>query len=585
VTTQFQSDPREKTDHAIRRAWKPSVRTHWQIPRRVVFVTAVALASLGISVVTWRLADSVVHKRNLQRARDSVALLEMFDTADRQIATGSGFFISADGMLVTNFHVIKGATRIVAKLESGATYEVVRVVASDENADIVLLRVNASGLRFLRLGNSTNAEVGQHIILIGSPLGFEGTVSDGIISAKRELPGNGKMLQITAPIAHGSSGSPVLDVNNEVLGVASLVSRDGQALNFAVPVEVPKALLAEIKPESGTHAEKSRIYVPTLEAKGSREQDESCSKDPLFIELKESERRRDYFAMISPARDLVKKYPKSALAHRVQADALYYAKMFEDSIVAAKQAIDLDPENPRGWNNLAILYEHTDQTEAAEQIYKQALERAPEDAKLLIEYARLKDVPRETALSALNYAGRLLKSGRGVDVESSVYPLEAHLVLGYLAIDLPQDAYQYASSAVTSKQGDVELWLAFANAAGATKRFEEVRPALLKAKAYTLDKRYETLIDLILGDTDRSRGDMVTAKEAFTRVYSADPSNVHAMLSLIDLTLAQASVSDAELHQLDEWVTGIERTDPKYGAEVRDQVRKSITARFQQTKR
>jgi serine protease Do len=95
----------------------------------------------------------------------------------------------------------------------------------------MLAMAAARGVPFLKLGNSTNAVEGQQVIVIGSPEGLQGTVTEGIISAFRE---NRSMIQITAPISHGSSGSPVNDENGQVIGVATLVAKEGQNLGFAI---------------------------------------------------------------------------------------------------------------------------------------------------------------------------------------------------------------------------------------------------------------------------------------------------------------------------------------------------------------
>lgn len=94
------------------------------------------------------------------------------------------------------------------------------------------------------LGNTNKVEAGDHIAVIGNPLGLEGSLSEGIVAAKREqVPGGHQRLQITAPISRGSSGSPVLDMSGNVVGVATMVMRGGQSLNFAAPVEVAEMMI------------------------------------------------------------------------------------------------------------------------------------------------------------------------------------------------------------------------------------------------------------------------------------------------------------------------------------------------------
>src|SRR5262249_45270986 len=117
-----------------------------------------------------------------------------------------------------------------------------RVLAHPQDVDLAILKFAANGAAFLKLGQSADAVEGQRVLVIGSPEGLQGTVSDGIISAFRE---NRSMIQITAPISPGSSGSPVMNESGEVIGVATMVTKEGQNLGFAIPAEeVKRALLA-----------------------------------------------------------------------------------------------------------------------------------------------------------------------------------------------------------------------------------------------------------------------------------------------------------------------------------------------------
>lgn len=160
----------------------------------------------------------------------SVVVLMTEDSAGKRFSLGSGFFVRADAV-VTNYHVIEGASRVFAKLIGQKTlYEVAGTIAIDKNADLALLKIN--GVRGLpvSLGDSNQAEIGDVIYVIGNPEGLEGTLSQGIVSALRR-----DYIQITAPISHGSSGSPVLNEEGQVIGVALGAIEDGQNLNFAIP--------------------------------------------------------------------------------------------------------------------------------------------------------------------------------------------------------------------------------------------------------------------------------------------------------------------------------------------------------------
>jgi S1-C subfamily serine protease len=119
------------------------------------------------------------------RAAGAVAMISTTDKDGKDLATGSGVFLSSDGLLVTNYHVVYGASRAMVKLPSGAFFFVKGYLAADKKNDLVLLQVDGSGFKTMKLGASTPLRVGQDVVAIGSPLALEGTVSTGIVSGIR----------------------------------------------------------------------------------------------------------------------------------------------------------------------------------------------------------------------------------------------------------------------------------------------------------------------------------------------------------------------------------------------------------------
>jgi hypothetical protein len=189
--------------------------------------------------------EAIDLKALAKKARPAVLLIVVSDRKGTEIATATGFLISSDGKLLTNHHVIDGAASALAKAENGALFPVEGLLADDPTNDLVLLKLPAKDLPFLPLNAKDKVDVGTRVAVIGSPLGLEGSLSEGIISAFRESPAATKMLQMTAAISPGSSGSPVLNLKGEVIGIASSQMRGGQLLNLAVPVECATRLLAE----------------------------------------------------------------------------------------------------------------------------------------------------------------------------------------------------------------------------------------------------------------------------------------------------------------------------------------------------
>jgi S1-C subfamily serine protease len=182
-----------------------------------------------------------------EKTRPSVFLITTADRNGGSIAAGTGFLASKDGYLVTNYHVIRKAASAVAKADNGATFRVQGILATDRQRDLAVLKIASRDTPSLALGASASIKAGEKVAVIGSPLGLAGSLSEGIVAANREIKEFGRMLQITAPISHGSSGSPVLDFKGNVVGVAASSRNEGQAVNFAIPVEELAKLISKIR--------------------------------------------------------------------------------------------------------------------------------------------------------------------------------------------------------------------------------------------------------------------------------------------------------------------------------------------------
>ena len=173
----------------------------------------------------------------VRRIKPSAVAIETFDSKGEKLSRGSGFFIDTD-RVVTNRHVIDNAYRAEVHSYNGNVYPVKGVLAVDAEGDVALLRVDAppNQVRPLQL-DRTSPQEGESIVVIGNPFGLEGSVSNGIVSAVRDIPTFGRIIQITAPISPGSSGSPVVNMQGQVIGVATLQITGGQSINFAIPSE------------------------------------------------------------------------------------------------------------------------------------------------------------------------------------------------------------------------------------------------------------------------------------------------------------------------------------------------------------
>jgi serine protease Do len=171
----------------------------------------------------------------------------------KQKSLGSGVIIDKDGYILTNNHVVEKATSIKVKLSDGKEYDA-KVIGKDGKTDIALIKVSAkNSLPAAVLGNSDKLEVGDWVVAIGNPYGLDHTVTAGIVSAKGRVIGQGPyddFIQTDASINPGNSGGPLYNLRGEVVGINTAIISGGQGIGFAIPVNMAKALLPQLK-ESG----------------------------------------------------------------------------------------------------------------------------------------------------------------------------------------------------------------------------------------------------------------------------------------------------------------------------------------------
>jgi len=167
-------------------------------------------------------------------------------------ASGSGFVISSDGHVVTNHHVVEGASEVIVRLSDRREYKA-EVIGSDKSSDIALLKITAEKLSVVKLGDSKKLKQGEWVLAIGSPFGLDYSVTAGIVSAKgRSLPGENYVpfIQTDVAINPGNSGGPLFDMDGKVVGINSQIySRTGgfMGLSFSIPVELMMDVVDQLK--------------------------------------------------------------------------------------------------------------------------------------------------------------------------------------------------------------------------------------------------------------------------------------------------------------------------------------------------
>jgi serine protease Do len=211
----------------------------------------------------------VTIQRAPQGSSTDDSLRELFDKLrdGPRKGIGSGFVVHRDGWIVTNAHVVEGAARVEVDLREGAPRVVAKVVGSDADSDVALLKISVDRpLPIVPLGDSEKLSVAEWVMVIGSPFGLDHSVTVGIVShpGRSDIspvgrPGTYDFIQTDASINPGNSGGPVLNVRGEVIGIATAVNATGQGIGFAIPINMAKLVIQQLR-ETG-HVVRSWLGV------------------------------------------------------------------------------------------------------------------------------------------------------------------------------------------------------------------------------------------------------------------------------------------------------------------------------------
>ncbi|HET6975078.1 MAG TPA: trypsin-like peptidase domain-containing protein [Pyrinomonadaceae bacterium] len=312
----------------------------------------------------------------VKRVKPAVVAIATYDASGEALMTGSGFFLRP-GQVVTNLHVIRGAAKAEIKTldGKGKVFPVSGTLAIDEEGDLALLSVETptERPRSTELASELPDE-GEPIFVIGNPLKLEGSVSDGIVSAVREVPNSYRIIQITAPISHGNSGSPVFNWKGQVLGVVTIKVTNGQNINLAIAAaRVAQLTAGKLQPLS------------ELALKGKGDVAESLYKsglDSLWLgnydnalgyfenAANKNPKRAETWVQVGycrvkqgKAQDAIRAYqqalqlkPMDADIRNKLGDAYYYSGRLREAIDEYTEAARIRPDNAETFYNLAVAY-------------------------------------------------------------------------------------------------------------------------------------------------------------------------------------------------------------------------------------
>jgi hypothetical protein len=303
--------------------------------------------------------------RILQASRGAIVQIIPFAKEGKRRDCATGFFVSADGVVVTAAHAVQGSRDIFVKISNGAEFSVEAISAVDTGADIAILKVSGTGLPTLKLADSDKITAGENVIAIGNPLGFENSVSTGVVSGVFAR-GDHRVIHTTAPLSQGSSGSPLFNEMGEVVGIVTGSVAGAQNMNRAIAINEVKRL--QIGPGARTDTEKSLqaymtgvLYINKrdyLNAEKSlliatrlqpKDVDAWLELGSVYNSLHQRDKERDAY------NHAIALEPNHSQAHYLLGNWYEDSGQFESAIAEYRTVVRIDPTDDGAWFDLGDL--------------------------------------------------------------------------------------------------------------------------------------------------------------------------------------------------------------------------------------
>lgn len=330
-----------------------------------------SLASLFFFLLSILFSPPSSAQDNLQeiikKIQPSVVSIITYDDKGKVLNQGSGFFISKEGDIITNLHLLEGASRSEIKTADGKHYNVTRVMAEDTDSDLVKVStdIQSNSVQPIALKPSLPKK-GSKVIIISSPQGFEKTIQEGTVSAIKKIK-NGAAIQINASLTSYFSGCPVINTNGEVIGISNLQTIDGQNINFAISSE----RIEKLKIGKGE-------TLTERKERNAKEGSEAAKK--LYLTGIASYWTGNYEKACSYFEEALKENPGYSAACLKISSCYYAMDLYKESVEACKKAISIKPDYAEAYNSLGYSYFRLKHYKDANEAFKEAIRLKPEFA-------------------------------------------------------------------------------------------------------------------------------------------------------------------------------------------------------------
>ena len=326
-----------------------------------------AIVFLFIIFIQYSSAQSGLYSDLYKYVKSSVVVVQANDSKNEPICQGTGFFIDQAGYIITNFHIIDGSSKVNVTTADGHSYPVKNVLAKDISSDLACLSVDIpSQLVYPIRVNTTPPEVGEEILVIGYPEGPGGLVQSmtrGIVSSVQTLNEYGEIIQVDAAVSRGASGSPLVNMKCEAIGVTTFGYIKGQNQNFAVCCMQVSKLIHDISSAQGGKP----ISEWNL-----------TSEEKLYALGMDLYRKGEYNQSIYSFEEVAMLNPQDANAWFLKGVALEDLGRWGEALQACDKAIELKPDYPDAWCNKGGALDNLGRYDEALQACDKAIELNPD---------------------------------------------------------------------------------------------------------------------------------------------------------------------------------------------------------------
>lgn len=397
---------------------------------------------LTISAYNQTLDAEQIYKK----VNTAVVTIYAYDSFQKILTQGSGVVLNDKGWIVTNYHVYNGSDKMIVK-HKDQIVEYTDIIGVDVEKDILILKIADKTFPSIVVGNSDSLNIGQKIYALGSPMGFENTITEGIISGLRSYEERTKnFIQISAAISHGSSGGAVVNAKGELIGISTLSATEGQNLNFAIPVnEVLKIYQKE-------GVAKNELTAADYFYKGYNDANTGYYKEAIM----------NYNKVITLSPNKPNVYYNRGLAK-------YYLKDDEGAIQDYTKAIELENDFEEAYNGRGNAKLSLEDYRGAIQDFNKAIELENDNA---IAYSN-----RGSAKKSLeDYLGAIQDYDKAIELENDFAEVYSNRGNAKRLLEDYQGAIQDFNKAIELKNG---LAVAYSNRGLAKSSLEDYRGAIL----------------------------------------------------------------------------------------------------------